>query len=778
VVPSFWEKITHNWAKYNPQLARAMVKLGFPDTKEKLDRYLAMVRDHVEVKSRIVVFDDFHCIEEPQVIRYLEESVFFYMPPGTTVFLLTRTPPRHINIANLTSRAQMFNISESDLRFTENELAQYFRRLEISVQTDSLREIMQDTEGWAFAINLIAKKKKKAPGYGGYVRNAMKINVFRLMETEVWDGISGRLQNFLVRLSLIDHLSVDLIAQLAEKETVLLDDLEKQSAYVRRDSYINAYIIHPLFLEFLRQKQESIPEEQKREIYTITAAWCKTNGFRIDALSYYEKTGDYQSIINILFEFPSEVPEDIARFAATIFDNAPADAFARVKFLAEMHIRTYLRQAYWKKTIELLENYEAKYLTLEEDDVVKKRNLARLYISWGFTRGLMCLIDDVYDFDTYTEKAYNCITTTIDPGKYPPHSPGPWICHVGVSRKGALEEYIAATTRHRLHLSHNIYTSNFMAGRPELAKGELEFYRGDPGSAVPHVALALKLARDNRQFGLIHRALFYALRIVVAQGNFIRAEQVIKETKDNLNEVEYLNRFIDYDISLSWYYCFLGLPEKAADWLKEDFSPYCYSGFLDNFGNQIKARFCYAARRFPPLLLYMEEMKRRESFLFGRIEMLAMEACVHYQAKDRKKAFAALSEAYKTASPNGILMPFIELGKDMRTLTSAAHKEKNLGIPKAWLEDINRRSASYAKRRSHIITEYRHANPRESAFIFTPREAEIFNGLSHGLSRAEIAAHNKLSINTVKMVINNMYQKTGAENLADLIRIVTERKMK
>jgi DNA-binding NarL/FixJ family response regulator len=99
-------------------------------------------------------------------------------------------------------------------------------------------------------------------------------------------------------------------------------------------------------------------------------------------------------------------------------------------------------------------------------------------------------------------------------------------------------------------------------------------------------------------------------------------------------------------------------------------------------------------------------------------------------------------------------------------------------MPKAWLEDINRRSASYAKRRFHVITEYRHANPRESFFIFTPREAEIFNDLSHRLSRAEIAAHNKLSINTVKMVINNMYQKTGAENLADLIRIVTERKMK
>jgi LuxR family maltose regulon positive regulatory protein len=340
IIPSFWEKITHTWAKYNPQLAGKMVKLGFPDTREKISRYQALVHDYVEKKNRIIVYDDYHCIEEPQVNRFLEEYVFSYLPPGTSLFIVSRAPPRRINIANLTTRAQMFNIGEADLRFTSVELAQYFRQVEISVNADSLREIMQDTEGWAFAINLISRSYKKAPGYGGYVRSAMRTNIFRLMETEIWDEISERLQNFLVRLSLIDHLSVDLIAQLAEKETGLIDDLEKQSAYVRRDNYINAYLIHPLFLEFLRQKQESIPEEQKRETYTITAAWCCRNGFRIDALSYYEKIGDYQSIVNMLFEFPSEVPEDIAQFAASIFDNAPADAFAAVKFLAEMHIRT------------------------------------------------------------------------------------------------------------------------------------------------------------------------------------------------------------------------------------------------------------------------------------------------------------------------------------------------------------------------------------------------------------------------------------------------------
>jgi LuxR family maltose regulon positive regulatory protein len=219
------------------------------------------------------------------------------------------------------------------------------------------------------------------------------------------------------------------------------------------------------------------------------------------------------------------------------------------------------------------------------------------------------------------------------------------------------------------------------------------------------------------------------------------------------------------------------MPEKIADRFKENFSPYYHAGFIENFDNQIKARYCYAARNFFPLLSYIEEMKRRESYLFQRLEMLAIEACIHYKTKDKQKAFAVLGEAYKTALPNEIVMPFIELGKDMRTLTAAALNEPGGFIPKPWLQDLNLRAASYAKRRSHVIAEYKKANGITDGVVISPREEEVLTDLSHGLSRVEIAASRGLSVNTVKMVINSLYMKVGAENLADLIRIAVERNL-
>jgi LuxR family maltose regulon positive regulatory protein len=230
----------------------------------------------------------------------------------------------------------------------------------------------------------------------------------------------------------------------------------------------------------------------------------------------------------------------------------------------------------------------------------------------------------------------------------------------------------------------------------------------------------LKKAREYKQFETVHRALFLSLRFAVAQGNFARAEQALKETRAQLDETGYVNRFKDYDISLSWYYCLLGLPEKMTEWLQEDFSSYGHAAFVENFWNQIKARFCYATRNFPPLLAHIEGMKARESFLYERIEMLAMEACIYYKMKDKEKAFAALRAAYTDALSNSIVMPFIEMGKDMCTLTSAALKEPDGKIPKLWLKDISRKSASYAKHRTHIITEYKKAHGLANDIVFSP----------------------------------------------------------
>ena len=776
----FWENFSHSMTLINnAAFAMSVKKLGFPDTSEKLKQYHGFMRDHADKKRRVIVFDDCHCIENADVLKFVEEAIRC-LPIGITLFLVSRTTP-NIDIAGLVSSNKIFNVSEEDLRFTENELSQYFGEHDIYLQPDSLRSIMQDTEGWAFALNFVARSYNKAPGYEGYLRNAMKTNIFRFMEIEIWKNISQRLQIFLVRLSLIDHLSADLMSLLARVETSsgaeedLLLQLERQNAYVRRDNYINAYLIHPLFLEFLATKQNLLSQEQKYETYTIAGEWCKDNGFKIDALSYYEKIGDYKSIVYMFIGSPSQIPYDISCYAAGILDRAPLEAFDKVLFLASTHMRTIMCQGHWEDAIKLAQKYEARFMNMPADDSFRISTLGSIYYCWGIAQCYMGLRTDIYNFDLINEKIARLVTSPIDPGNLINRSYGPWICVVGSSRKGSVQDFIDTLKRSNAYLS-KCFTSSDM-GEYELACSEYKFYQGDLSEADINCKRLVDWLRERRKSGVIQKALFYILRIAVAQGNFSQVQQTMKDMKSLLDDTEYTTRFVHYDIMLCWYYCALGLPEKVPYWVKENFSLYADASFVENTANQMKARYYYITRNYHQLLLYIHEMKQRESFLFGRIELLVIEACIHYKLKDKENAYAVFEEAYLTAEPNKIKMPFIELGKDMRTLTSFAQKYKNGKISHEWLEDINRKSASYAKRLSHIVTEYKQTFGFSEINIISPREREILTDLSHGLSRTEIASSRNLSINTVKMLVNNVYMKLGAENLAEAIRVAAERKI-
>jgi len=774
----FWENFTHTLSQINESFAKIINNVGFPDTKDKLNQYTAIIRNYADIRRRVIVMDDFHFIEDPAVIRFIEHA-FLNLPPGSSLFLISRSTPR-INTAGLVSRGHIYNISEDDLRFTESELTMYFKGLNINFLPKDLYEIMQDTEGWAFAINLIARSYKKAPGYTGYLRTAMKSNIFRLMETEIWDGITENLQIFLIRLSLIGHLSVELITLLAGEEEDLIIEMKKQSAYIRCDSYINAYLIHPLFLEFLASKEGLLSQEQKQKTYIIAAEWCNINGFKIDALSYYEKIGDYESIVRMFIGSQSQIPYDIACYAAAICKRTKIEVFDKVLFLASTHMRAIMCQGLWEDAEEIAGFYEDRYIKLPLDNEFRKYTLSSIYYCWGISRISLSLKEDVYDFDIYFEKLNKCFKEPIDPGVLINRNPsGPWICSVGSSRKGAPEDFIEALKRSTSYLSHCYI--NFESGRDHMAIGELMFYRNDVTAAKTHFARGIDISREKKQFGLVHRALFYIMRLAVLQGDYAQAEQALKDMKANLDITEYYNRYMDYDISLCWYYCTLGLSEIIPSWLKDNFSVYAYASFIENFANQAKGRYCYATKDFPSLLSYIEEMKHRESYLFGRIEMLAIETCIHYKMKNKKKALDVFKEAYKEAQPNNIIMPFIELGKDMRTLASFALKEQGKNdkerIPDSWLDTVNRKASSYAKRLSHVITEFKRANGMTNEIFISSRESKVLLDLSHGLSRAEIAAGQNLSINAVKSIINSIYMKFGAENLADAIRIATERKM-
>ncbi|MCL2147347.1 MAG: hypothetical protein FWH52_06030, partial [Synergistaceae bacterium] len=718
-----WESLANTFAQMDPQLGDDIKGFGFPDTEEKRKQiYRLYERSMLNQQQYIFVMDDFHFIKDKLVFDYVEHSIYYMPSNRKTMIIISREPPS-LNLAGLRVRGLVAQINEEDLSFTESELGEYLSHQGLTPEKQTLSEIFQDTNGWAFAVNLVVQSLKKSPLYSINVRNAIKKNFFELIESEVFNVVSGQLRHFLLCLSLIDHLSVNLVNTLAGEEKSLLVELERLSSFIRYDSYVKAYMIHHLFLDFLRANQHILTEEEKRRIYKTAADWCNENGFKIDAMSYYERIGDFNSIMSIFFDFPLQIPSDIALFAEQLFDRAPPDIYIGVRSFAAIHTRVVISLGKWQKALKLLADYEKKLLVLPGDPSLNY-TLVGLYYAWGMVRQLVSTMDDCYDFDVYYARMNEYMSkTNVEPNKLTSHSIVPWISLVGSARAGAPQEYIDALYRAEEYASR-CYNGR-MAGSYDLARGELKFYQGDVRAAERLIVKGLEGARASGQFTQVHRALFYMLRIAVSQGNFAKAEQALKDTEALQNVTAYTASFFAYDITLGAFYCYILEPERVPGWLKGKFSTYGHPVFKENSANQIKLQYCYITDNYASLLSYMEEQKRWETVLFGRVEIQAMEACVLFKTKDRAGAFDALREAYETAFPNNILMPFICLGKDMQTLASEALNDNDCTIPKPWLEMIIRKSTSYARRHRQFISNYRKAKALDGEIILSSSESEV-----------------------------------------------------
>jgi LuxR family maltose regulon positive regulatory protein len=768
-----WENISEATARVSPGFAEKSRELGFPDTREKFERFLEHRRSALKGKYYIIVFDDVHFLSDPDGLAFMEKAIA-ELPPNLTLLLISRNVPR-IDIKTLQMKGLVSEINEEDLNFTEIEIAGYLKQQGLLIDSQTVREIREDTKGWVFAVNLVARSLKRVPKYAGFVKPTLKPNIFEFMEAENWNALSERLGRFLLRLSLIDRISAELADILADGDEELLSELKRQNAYIRFDNFGGAYLIHHLYLDFLKSKQDLLTSEEKIQVYKTAADWCNRNNFKVDALTYFEKVGDYEAIVCASWELYENTSPEVLMCAAEIIERAPAEIMDKVDFFMAFHLFTLIYSGKIDEFFELSETYEQRLLRLPENSVFRNNTLGAIYLLLGNVYFLMCTFDDYHEFEDYYSKAAECLSVS-QPEEIKkiilPH--GAWVSTLGSGKADSLSRYTDTIERSVEQLTL-IY--NGANGFDDLYLGEIKFYQNDLREAEALFQRAFEQGAKYNQFDTVHRAWFYILRIAIAKGNLTKAEQALKKLEALLDEVNYSRRSFSYDIAYGWYSCVIRQFDTVPDWLKGDFAAYHHAHFVENYSNQIKARYCFLNRNYTPLLTYINEMKERESILYGRVEMLATEACIHYQMKNKEMAWDALKDAYDASAPNNIIMPFIELGKDMRTLTMVALREGTCeGIPNAWLESIKNKATSYAKNQSMFVTEHKlsEASPNKA---LSAREQDVLSDLYHGYSQAEIAKKHNLSINTVKMVTKNIYEKLHVHKISDLIRVAAEQRL-
>ncbi|MDR2434884.1 MAG: LuxR C-terminal-related transcriptional regulator [Treponema sp.] len=784
----FWENFIGGISLTNPKAAGRLAKISFPDTDRQFERYMMVPQEEIDPTARaILVYDDFHLVTNPAVLRFMEKSVSAPFPGITSIFI-SRSEPL-INTTKFFSKGLLGRITEKDLRFSREEMTEYFSIQNIRPGPETLTSIYHDTEGWAFAIHLAGLSLKNALPGTPYIPLAMRVNIFKLIESEIMGAVSKTMQRFLIKLSLIEQLFPELLQDLAGNPK-LIKEMDNIDSFVHFDIYSNTYHIHHLFLDYLKTRQHEIPEAEQKEVWYKTAVWCEANNQKMDAINYYEKAGNYDRLIAVCTTLPMMYSNRIAQMLLEMLDKAPPEVYETNPFIHTHRLRILM-------SLGMLEQAANE---IDETIRLLKERLPTPIIHQILTvcyanKGFICLMASTYtgDFnfiDLFERSAWHGSQSGGWKVPFPltVMQIGSFMCRVNKPEKGEIERYINV-----LEAIAPLTTGalgGMQWGTDTLARTEFEFFKGNLHVAEQLALESVKRAREWNQYEIENRALFYLLRISLAWGNFPAIRNVFKQLEAQLEQVHYINRFTNHDIITGWYYSQIGQMEKVVPWVKNDFEGSDLNSMNLGLEVLVKTKCHMAEGRYSAALAALSIMENRRNqfdagdFLFGLIALRVMDAVCRYHNRDKSGAFAALETAYRLAAPNGLDMPFIGMGKDMRALADAVLKDKAKtpaaveAIPREWLEKIRLGASAYAKKLFAVAEQYRieegkPAKPGtyQSGAELSRREKQVLVSLSQGMTRAEIAAQTSLSVNTVKSIIRSVYNKLGALNKADAVRI-------
>jgi LuxR family maltose regulon positive regulatory protein len=286
-----------------------------------------------------------------------------------------------------------------------------------------------------------------------------------------------------------------------------------------------------------------------------------------------------------------------------------------------------------------------------------------------------------------------------------------YVCRVSVPDQGEIEKYIEANAGMVSYITQSM--GGLYAGLDDLARAEYAFFKTDTVNAEQFAKAAFRKAQEAHQYEIENRALYYLIRISLYHGSHDKIKKYLQLLENQLSQKDYLNRDIYYDIVTGGFYLHVGQPGKVASWLKNDFEESDLNSLTYGLETMVRAKYHFYQGRYQAALAVIRSavplanqkgIYSYGGFLFGKITFKLLEALCLYHTKDIPGAITALEAAYELESPNGLDMPFIEMGRETAALAAAALKTDCqttcCHIPREWLEKIRRAASAYARKNS------------------------------------------------------------------------------
>jgi LuxR family maltose regulon positive regulatory protein len=767
VAGHFWNDFVEAVRAEFPRMAEKIASSGFPWNGQSFDSFLRIFAKEV-YNGRQVLFvaDDFGNISDSEILRFFENLIDANLE--NFCLLLISDAKTDMGLGALQA-GHLFQITSDDLKFTPDETRQLFELYGHKLTDEKLKELERDVDGWPMVLYLLVNEFDVRPDASDKTKLE---TVYDMFERKFFSSYTVELKKKLIKLSLLQRFTYDITRSIADIEQFEADSVLRSNLFIYGDRATGVFTFHKMYRAFLAAKEFMLSSEEKRDFWLRAGSKFFELGYFLEAMDCYEKCGCPDGMLQAIVKYSTKNVVYSREHSNYLLKKLSllSEEFVERNPLAEFMTAVSLtNKLELDKAYEILNRLAGKLGTPETRPLL------------GETYWLMGQINMMRSKTVYAKffkLANDCLPDGSDSKNYL-HIRNIDVFSMDDEGPGAIERI-----EKELDLTMPYYVKVARGGGSGLNylySTEASYYRFNFNRAKEFANKAIFTALDTSQHDILCNAHILLARTAIMQGDLGECMSHITFVRDYINERELSELYEMRDCAMGTIYVAVGDYDSLALWIvSPELSAANINRPLSIGGREkiIQAEYLLGTGKYHEAIGFLEhneKLYRLQSRWINVLKCLVLRAVAYLKTGDAKSALSLFRDAYEKARGNKIITPFVESAGSMRRLVEAAKRSDEFKFDGDWLDDVSRKASTFAKRLTTITSEYNRSSGTQKAqpHKLSKRETEVLKTLSLGLTREEIAAANSLSINTVKSVIRSVYNKLGAVNRADAVRIAT-----
>lgn len=747
----FWSGFCQAISKIDENCGDGLKNIDMLETQLMKREIMSLLEVIKLDKATFLVIDDYHYVKSDLVDDILKVLIT-NMPKNLHVIIITRIAFLK-NSRELQLKGILYHIGVDTLKLHPVDIQKYFRLLEIHLNSDEQTLLYQYSEGWISALYLLSLEYKL---HGTFLFTR---NIPELVFETVYDPLDADSKLFLNKVCLLDAFTFDQASYLWQQTNTkeILDHLISSNAFINFDTKSELYSFHNIFGNCLKEQFSKLNIAVQNSIWLRTAELFFKEQEYIKAMDCFYNSGHFEGVLRSLEEdrangIFSDKKETLIRY----YTECPIAI--KKKHPLSVLIFALLMVVQFKE-LKLYQNALSEFFICIEDNPyispeMKNQLLGEYEVLQTFTA-----FNDLVKIGAHNAKAQQYLNM-------PPRFintqnsftfGSPSILYLYYRESGKLSDLI-----HYLKGSTNYYEQN-TGGHGNHYKAFFEaewlYFTGNFKDAEIILHKYMPFVRDTNHIDIALCGYFFLTRIALAQGEYKNVLELIDSMTLMVTKEVKLNKpyWLVYALDICKGYVYAHLDEKRLipDWVYEYEYPK-HMGFLSvAFANILYGKALLIEQNYAKLLGLSDHFLELASIFPNLLAVIYTHvyiAIANYKINRTKDSILSLKRALDLASPDHLVIPFIENGSELLPILNLIEADEH------YSDFIQIIYSFYKPYKNSIITiKQRYFQIEKPALA--PREKEIALLALQGLNNKEIASQLYISENTVKAVLKSIFKK-------------------